>query len=42
MFQKQGDPQYYGDVYSALVRFGGRKKRIAAEGIGAIVQDTAA
>lgn len=37
-FEKIGDPQYYGDMYSALVRFGGRKTRINAEGIGAIVQ----
>lgn len=39
MFQDQGNPLYYGDIYSALVRFGGRKTRINAEGIGVIVQD---
>lgn len=38
MFQNIDDPQYYGSIYSALTRVGGRKTRIAAEGIGAIVQ----
>jgi hypothetical protein len=38
MFQNIEDPQYYGSIYSGLVRSGGRKTRINSEGIGAIVQ----
>jgi len=41
-FEKLGDPTYYGDIYSALVRVGGRIRRSDAKGILAIVQDTAA
>lgn len=41
-FEKINDPLYYGDVYSALVRMGGRKRRQNAEGIVAIVQDASA
>lgn len=37
-FSKEKDPQFYGDVYSAGVRLGGRKRRTAAEGVVAIVQ----
>jgi hypothetical protein len=42
-FEHQGDPTYYGDVYSFEVRFGGRKRRDDQKGIVAIVQaaDTA-
>lgn len=38
-FEKLGDPQYYGDVYSALVRVGGRIRRGDGKGILAIVQE---
>ncbi len=38
LFQDPDNPLYYGDIYSALVRMGGRKARANAEGIGAIVQ----
>lgn len=37
-FEQQGNPQYYGDVYSALVRVGGRIRRSDGKGILAIVQ----
>ena len=40
-FEKIGDPTYYGDVYSAGVRIGGRKRRSDAKGVVAIVQDAA-
>lgn len=42
LFQDMGNPLYYGDIYSALVRFGGRKTRQNAEGVGAIVQAASA
>jgi len=38
MFQNINDPLYYGDIYSALLRMGGRIRRENAEGIIAIVQ----
>jgi hypothetical protein len=38
LFQKIGDPQYYGDVYSGLVKLGGRCRREDWRGIAAIVQ----
>lgn len=41
-FENLNDPQYYGDVYSALVKFGGRVRREDGKGIVAIVQDPAA
>ncbi len=41
-FEDLGNPQYYGDVYSALVRMGGRIRRKDSKGVIAIVQDTAA
>lgn len=37
-FENINDPQYYGDVYSALVRMGGRIRRNDEKGIVAIVQ----
>lgn len=40
-FERIGDPTYYGDVYSAGVRMGGRRRRNDAKGIVAIVQDAA-
>lgn len=38
MFEDLGQPTQYGDVYSALVRMGGRKRRSTAAGIVALVQ----
>lgn len=38
-FEDERNPLYYGDVYSALVRMGARKRRQNAEGIVVIVQD---
>lgn len=38
MFEDQGSPTYYGDVYSALVRAGGRKKRNDGKGVVALIQ----
>lgn len=40
-FERIGDPTYYGDVYSASLRVGGRIRRQDALGIVAIVQDAA-
>lgn len=41
-FENEGDPTFYGDVYSFLLRAGGRPMRDDMKGILAIVQDTAA
>lgn len=41
-YDKTDDPLYYGDVYSADVRFGGRVRRTGAEGVYALVQDASA
>lgn len=38
-FENTGDPQYYGDVYSFLVRMGGRRRRSDDKGVIAIVQE---
>lgn len=38
MFENMGDPTYYGDIYSALIRMGGRKRRTQQEGVVAIIQ----
>lgn len=38
VFEDLNKPEYYGDVYSALVRAGGRKTRKGGEGVVAIVQ----
>ena len=37
-FEDEGNPQYYGDIYYALIRMGGRKRRTNQEGVIAIVQ----
>lgn len=41
-FEKKDDPEYYGDIYSALVRGGGRRRRADDAGVIALIQDTAA
>lgn len=38
-FQTTDDPTYYGDIFSALVKIGGRCRRADWKGIIAIVQD---
>ena len=38
LFSSEGDPTIYGDVYSALVRAGGRKKRNDGKGVWALKQ----
>ncbi|MDR1937303.1 MAG: hypothetical protein LBQ73_02230 [Tannerellaceae bacterium] len=40
-FDNTSDPTYYGDIYSFLIRCGGRPARNGVEGVLAIVQDTA-
>lgn len=37
-FQKKDDPLYYGDIWSMILRAGGRKKREDNKGVYAIVQ----
>ena len=39
-FQDTDNPQYYGDIFSALVKAGGRCRRSDWKGVIAIVQDT--
>jgi hypothetical protein len=41
-FQNVDDPQYYGDIFSALVKIGGRCRRADWQGIIAIVQGASA
>ena len=41
-FQRERDPQWYGDIYSFLVRMGGRAKRKGYEGVGILKQATTA
>lgn len=41
-FENKDDALYYGDMYSALLRAGGRRRRADAEGVVAIIQDDAA
>jgi len=41
MYESLGDPTMYGDIYSFLVRAGGRKRRANNAGVLAIVQDAA-
>lgn len=41
-FESEKDPTFYGDIYSFLVRAGGRPMRDDVKGLLAIVQDTAA
>jgi hypothetical protein len=40
MFENTNDPTYYGDIYSVLVRLGGRPRRADGKGFGAIVEVT--
>ena len=40
-FENIGDPTYYGDIYSALLRLGGRIRRSDNKGVTAIIQDSA-
>ena len=40
-FEKESDPTYYGDVYSFLIRCGGRIRRSDNKGVWAIVQASA-
>ncbi len=37
-FEDMDNPLYYGDIYSAIIRMGGRKKRADKKGVVAIVQ----
>ena len=37
-FEQQNAPTYYGDIYSALIRMGGRKRRNDYKGVVAIIQ----
>ena len=41
-YENIGDPTYYGDLYSFLVRMGGRKRRNDQKGVLVIVQDASA
>lgn len=41
-FEDLKNPAHYGDIYSANVRMGGRKRRTNGEGVVAIVQDASA
>jgi len=41
IFELTNDPTYYGDIYSVLVRMGGRIRRNDLKGIVAIIQDSA-
>lgn len=38
MFDDQGNPQYYGDIYSFLQRCGGRKRRADGKGVLGLIQ----
>lgn len=40
-FEDEGNPTYYGDIYSGLVRLGGRIRRSDCKGVVAIVQQIA-
>lgn len=42
MFGNEGDPTYYGDIYSFLVRCGGSARRYDYNGIALLCQETAA
>lgn len=41
-YESLKNPLYYGDIYSALVRMGGRIRRTASEGVVALIQDAPA
>ena len=42
MFQNMGDPTYYGDIYSFLMRTGGSIRRYDKKGVVLLIEDTAA
>lgn len=42
LFESIADPLYYGDVYAALVRAGGRLRRYDSKGVIALIQDIGA
>lgn len=42
MFENEGDPTYYGDIYSFLQRAGGRKSRGDGKGVLGIIQEYSA
>ena len=39
MFDDMGNPTYYGDIYSFLVRCGGRARRNDGKGVLGIIQN---
>jgi hypothetical protein len=41
LFQRMGDPLYYGDIYSTILRMGGVRRRGDNAGVVAIVQSGA-
>lgn len=41
-FEDLKNPTYYGDIYSALVKMGGRQRRTDGAGVVSIIQDAAA
>lgn len=42
MFNNEGDPTYYGDIYSFLQRLGGRARRADGKGVLGIIQEYSA
>lgn len=40
IFEKVKDPTYYGDIYSLLIRAGGRSVETNSIGVGALIQET--
>lgn len=42
MFSKQGDPQYYSDIYSFLVRAGGKYRRYDKKGVSLLIEAASA
>jgi hypothetical protein len=41
-FEKLKDPTYYGDIYSLLIRMGGRIRRSDSKGVVALIEDAPA
>lgn len=41
-FERKDDPEWYGDIYSALIRAGGRRRRADNHGVVAIIQKASA
>lgn len=39
MFEREGDPTYYGDIYSFLQRMGGRARRADGKGVLGLIQE---